>query len=109
MASFTEFLKSGKSAREFIDTAILPQHVLPVGQTEFTPAPYGDEELEANCNGADAVLNSATDSLPEAPSGDDKAVDMGEEGQEMIEGLDDIKDDDEMIEALKSYEKIVLK
>jgi hypothetical protein len=79
MANFLEFLKSGKSAREFIDTAILPQHVLPVGQTVFSPEPYEPEEGETNTEATDAVLDAALDNPPEPPAEDDKTADMDDE------------------------------
>jgi hypothetical protein len=77
MAHFVEFLKSGMSAKEFIDTAVLPQHVIPVKQTDFSPEPYEKE---------------------------DKAVDMeGETGQQLIEGDDDA--DPNFLAALEAAEE----
>jgi hypothetical protein len=107
MANFVEFLKSGKSAREFIDTAILPQHVLPVERTEFSPEPYEDEELnagEAAAESTDDVLDSAPDNPPESPAEGDKAADLnGEAGQELI-GSDE-ETDPAFIAALEAAER----
>jgi len=64
MANFLEFLKSGKTAKEFIDSAILPQHALPVEHTGLSPEPYEDEELDAGGD-TDAVIDTATDSFKE--------------------------------------------
>jgi hypothetical protein len=79
MANFLEFLKSGKSAREFIDAAVLPQNVLPVTKTPTSPEPYQNEDLD-NPESTDAVLNNIENMPPERPSseGYDKE---GEDGQ----------------------------
>ena len=47
MASFIEFLKSGKSAREFIDDAILPQNVLSVARVGTSPKTFDDAEIDS--------------------------------------------------------------
>ena len=77
MANFLEFLKSGKTAREFIDTSILPQHVLPVKSIVGSPDQYDPEHDTSNTEATDAVLDSAIDEhLPEPPSSEDRAVDF---------------------------------
>jgi hypothetical protein len=91
MARFVEFLKSGMDAKEFIDTAVLPQHVIPVERTGLSPKPYEPEEEGANTGVTDAVLDAAAGNPPEPPAEEDKAADMeGGTGQELIEGGDDI-------------------
>jgi hypothetical protein len=104
MAHFAEFLKSGMSAKEFIDAAVLPQHVIPVEKTDFSPEPYEKEEGESNVEATDAVLDAATGNPPEPPAEEDKAVDMeGEVGQELIEGDGDI--DPNFLAALEAAEE----
>jgi len=76
MANFLEFLKSGKTAEEFINTSVLPQHVLPVEKTDASPAPYKDdddkekkeevkkeetEKKEENCS--DDIFDEAVDRM----------------------------------------------
>jgi hypothetical protein len=103
MAHFVEFLKSGMSAKEFIDAAVLPQHVIPVKQTDFSPEPYENEE-ESNIKATDVVLNAAADNPPESPAEEDKAVDIeGGAGQELIEGGDDV--DQNFLAALEAAEE----
>jgi hypothetical protein len=104
MARFVEFLKSGKSAKEFIDTAILPQNVLPVEQTEFSSGSYESEEEKTNTESTDAVLDSAADNPPESPAGEDKSVDFDNDtGQGLIEYGDEA--DPAFIAALDAAEK----
>jgi len=88
MANFLEFLKSGKTAKEFIDSAVLPQRVLPVERTEFSPEPYENEEL-ASGGGTDAVLDAASaDQLDESAGKKTEDADYGDEDAEFIAMLE---------------------
>jgi len=68
MASFLEFLNSGKTAKEFIDTSVLPQHVLPAQKTKTSPEPYENaavknEETDAGQIPADDILDEAVENM----------------------------------------------
>jgi hypothetical protein len=109
MANFLEFLKSGKSAREFIDTAVLPQHVLPVEHTGLSPEPNEPEPEESSAGGMDTVLDSATEEYsPEPPGAEDRAadsdsVDGGGKGLETVES--ETEADSAFLSALEAAER----
>ena len=99
MASFTEFLKSGKSAREFIDTAVLPDHARPVARTESSPEPYVDEEL----GGVTEIPTPQTDDLTGADA-DDQAHDVT--NQAILESEGDA--DADFMRKLEALERTTL-
>jgi hypothetical protein len=101
MANFLEFLKSGKTAKEFIDTSILPQNVLPVEKTGTSPDPYENEELGFHNDGndTDSVLDTAVDQYEES-SGDEK--DRG--NLAFTENIEDDDDDAGFLARLEAAE-----
>jgi hypothetical protein len=103
MANFIEFLKSGKSAREFIDTAVLPQNVLSIEKMPLSPKPYQDEDLDINhSEDIDTVIDNA--SVPDSDS-DEEGIDLeGDTGQSMIENTDE-ESDPVFLAALEIVEK----
>jgi len=101
MANFLEFLKSGKSAREFIDDAILPSHVRPVTKVETSPAPYTADESD-NSSGSD-IPTPQPDDLTGADA-DDKAQDIMD-APVLSESAEDENPDDEFMRQLEAFEK----
>jgi len=98
MANFIEFLKSGKSAREFIDTSVLPQHVLPVEKTETSPEPYENDAIKEEDESPDNdPLDEAVENMTDKDweSLDEKYDASFLEALETAEqeGLDDEDDD----------------
>ena len=102
MANFLEFLKSGKSAKEFIDTAVLPQHVKAVVRVGTSPEPYTEE------NPASGISYEIPTIQPDDLSGvepDDKAHDIMDTS---VLTESDENPDDEFIRQLEAYEKTVM-
>jgi len=100
MASFLEFLKSGKCAEDFINTAVLPQHVVAVSRVSTSPAPYRQDEKDKSGDTSDipAVASEDLTGLAE----DDKEFDV-EEQSVLTEAADETPDDDfiRQLEALE--------
>ena len=97
MANFLEFLKSGKSAREFIDDAVLPQNVLSVTRAGTSPEAFGDAEID-NTSGSDVPAPDTGDL--DGADADDQAQDIYDDT--LLESEDD--PDDEFMRKLEALE-----
>jgi len=103
MATFLEFLRSGKSAKEFIDTAILPQHVRPVTRVPTSPEPYAEEEL-----------GGGTDDIPTPEPDDLSGADPGDTAHDIMdtavlsESVNGDNPDDAFLRQLEAFEEIAL-
>ena len=103
MANFIEFLKSGKSAKEFIDTAVLPENPLAVVRVRTSPEPYQDEEV---------VEENDSDIIPEPDSIEPSGVDAEDKAHDIMDDTvldDDVEDveepDDTFMRQLEALER----
>jgi len=97
MANFLEFLKSGKTAREFIDDAILPQHVRAVVRVGTSPKSHTEEDLATSTES-----EIPTPELDDLSGVDDKAHDIMDTS---VLSESEESPDDDFLRQLEAFEK----
>jgi len=105
MANFLEFLKSGKSAKEFIDDAVLPQHVKAVARVGPSPKSYNEEKV------GEEITTDSSD-IPTVQPDDLSGVEADDKAHDIMDTAvlteSDENPDVGYIRQLEAFEKSVM-